>query len=91
MSPSRDGETTPRHSNGTSMESQRPSRTTTGNHTLWTFNQTVDQPISDVPLPTLDGGKSSELRKDSLSMIKERFLRFKIKKKPLMLKTETLW
>jgi hypothetical protein len=51
----------------------------------------VDQPISDVLLPTQDGGRSSELRKDSLSMIKERFLRFKTKKRPLMLKTETLW
>jgi hypothetical protein len=73
------------------MESPRLSRTTTGNLIHLTFNQMVDQPISDVLLPTLDGGRSSELRKDSLSMIKERFLKFKIKKKPLMLKTETLW
>jgi hypothetical protein len=73
------------------MESPRPSRTTTGNLIHLTFNQMVDQPISDVPLPTQDGGKSSELRKDSLSTIKERSLKFKTKKKPLMLKIETLW
>jgi hypothetical protein len=73
------------------MESQRPSRTTTGNLIHLTFNQMVDQPISDVPLPTQDGGKSSEHKVDSLSMREERFLKFKIKKKPLMLKTETLW
>jgi hypothetical protein len=73
------------------MESLRLSRTTTGNLTLLTFKETVDQPTSDVPLQTLDGGKSSELRKDSLSTIKERSLKFKTKKKPQMLKTETLW
>jgi hypothetical protein len=73
------------------MESPRLSRTTTGNLIHLTFNQTVDQPISDVLLQTQDGGKYSELRKDSLSTIKERSLKFKTKKKPQMLKTETLW
>jgi hypothetical protein len=39
----------------------------------------VDQPMSDVLLPTPDGGNSGELREDSLEMIKERFLKFKIR------------
>jgi len=35
--------------------------------------------MSDVLLPTPDGGNSGELREDSLEMIKERFLKFKIR------------
>jgi hypothetical protein len=42
MLSSRDGETTPKLNNGTSMEFQRPSRITTGNHTHLIFNQMVD-------------------------------------------------
>jgi len=76
---SRDGETMLRPSNGTSMESPRHLRTTTGNLTHLTSNQMVDQPMSDVLLPTPDGGNSGELREDSLEMIKERFLKFKIR------------
>jgi hypothetical protein len=71
------------------MESQRPSRTTTGNLIHLTFNQMVDQPISDVPLPTQDGGKSSDTKEDILSTKKERLSKFKIRKKTLMLRTET--
>ena len=53
-----------------------------------TFSPTVDQPTSDVLLPTLDGGNSSDLKEDTLSMRKERFLKFKIKTRTLMLKIE---
>jgi hypothetical protein len=77
------------HSNGTSMESPRPSRTTTGNHTLLTSNQMVDQPMSDVPLPTQDGGNSGELKEDTLSMRKAKFLKFKTRTLTPMPKTET--
>jgi hypothetical protein len=91
MSGSRDGETTLKPNNGTSMESQRPSRTTTGDPTLLTSNQTEDQAISDAPLPTQDGGNSSDMRVASLSMRKERLWKFKTKTLKLMLKTETSW
>jgi hypothetical protein len=48
-----------------------------------------DQPMSDAPLLTQDGGNSGNLKVDTLSMKKERFLKFKIKTSTLMLKTET--
>jgi hypothetical protein len=66
------GERTLLPNNGTSMESPRQSRTTNGSHTHSTSNQTEDQPISDAPLPTLDGGNSSDMKVDSLSTKKER-------------------
>jgi hypothetical protein len=66
------GERTHLPSNGISMESPRLSRTTNGNHTLLTFNQTEDQAISDAPLLTQDGGNSSDMKVDSLSTKKER-------------------
>jgi S-methylmethionine-dependent homocysteine/selenocysteine methylase len=73
------------------MESPRQSRTTTGRVTLLISKVTVDQPTSDVQLLILDGGRSSELRKVSSSMREERLWKSKTKKKPLMLRTETLW
>jgi len=88
---SRDGETMLEHNNGTSMESLRPSRTTTGSLTHLIFNQMVDQPISDAQLPTQDGGNSSDMKVDSLSMRKERLWKFKTKELIQMLKTETSW
>jgi hypothetical protein len=54
--------------------SLRPSRITTGNLTHLTSNPTVDQPTSDVLLPTQDGGNSSDTRELSLSTKEERFL-----------------
>jgi hypothetical protein len=46
---------------GTSMRSQRPSRTTTGNLIPSTFSPTADRPISDA-LPLIqDGGNCSDL------------------------------
>jgi hypothetical protein len=60
------GERTHLPSNGISMESPRLSRTTNGNLTLLTSNQTVDQAMLDAPLPTLDGGNSSDMKVDSL-------------------------
>jgi hypothetical protein len=62
MSGSRDGETTLELNNGTSMVSQRPSRTTTGSHTHLISNQTVDQPTSDALPLTQDGGNSSDTK-----------------------------
>jgi hypothetical protein len=62
---SRDGETTLKPSNGTSMESLRLSRTTTGNPIHSTSNPMEDPQISDAQPPTQDGGNSSELREDS--------------------------
>jgi hypothetical protein len=83
---SEDGDTTLELNNGSSMESPRLLRTITGNHTHLIFNQMVDQPTSDVPLPTQDGGNSLDMKVDSLSMRKERFLKFKTKNLNLMLK-----
>jgi hypothetical protein len=60
-----DGELIPEPNNGTSMVFQRPSRTTTGNLTHLISNLMVDQPTSDVPLPTQDGGNSGDMRMDS--------------------------
>jgi hypothetical protein len=89
MSGSRDGERTLEPKNGSSMESQRPSRTTTGSHTHLIFNPTVDQPMSDALLPTQDGGKSGDLKVVSLSTRKVRFLKFKTKTLTLTPRTET--
>ena len=79
MSGREDGEPTLRPSNGTLMEYQRHSRIITGSHTLLTFNPTVDQPTSDVPLPIQDGGNSGELKEVILSTREERSLKFKTK------------
>jgi hypothetical protein len=57
----RDGETTSELNNGTSMKSQRLSRTTTGNHTHLTSNPMEDQATSDAPLLIQDGGNFSRL------------------------------
>jgi hypothetical protein len=67
----------------------RLSRTTTGSHTHSISNPMEAQPISDVLLPTQDGGKSSDTKEDILSTKKERLSKFKIRKKTLMLRTET--
>jgi hypothetical protein len=85
----RDGETMLKLNNGTSMVSQRPSRTTTGSPTLLTFRATVDPQISDAQLPTQDGGKSSDMKVDTLLTKKERSLKFKTRTSIPMLKTET--
>jgi hypothetical protein len=61
------------------MEFLRPLRTTTGSHTHLISNPMVDQLMSDALLLTQDGGKSGELKVDSLSMIRVRYLRFKTK------------
>jgi hypothetical protein len=68
-----DGELTLKPNNGTSMESPRLSRITTGNHTHLISNQTVDQPMSDALLPTQDGGKCGDLKEDILSTIRVRY------------------
>jgi hypothetical protein len=60
MSTLEDGERMLWVNNGTSMVSQRPSRTTFGRLTHLTSNQTVVHPTSDVPLPTQDGGNFSD-------------------------------
>jgi hypothetical protein len=44
--------------------------------------------MSDVPLPTQDGGKSGKLKVETLSMRRVRCLRFKTKASTLMLRTE---
>jgi hypothetical protein len=54
------------------MVCPRLSRTTTGSHTLLIFKEMAAQPISDVPLPTQDGGNSSDMREAVLSTKKER-------------------
>jgi hypothetical protein len=72
------------------MESQRPSRTTTGNLILLISNLTVDQLISDAQLPTQDGGNSSDTKVPQLSTRKERSLKFKeelIKKIEILVST----
>jgi hypothetical protein len=69
------------------MKSPRLSRTTTGNLTHLTSNQTVDQLTSDVLLPTQDGGNSSDIKVLKLSTRKVRLLKFKVN---LITKTETL-
>jgi hypothetical protein len=57
---------------GTSMRSPRPSRITTGRATHLTFKEMEDLPISDVPLPTQDGGNSSDTKDLKLSTREER-------------------
>jgi hypothetical protein len=44
------------------MRYPRPSRATTGRATHLISNQTVDQLMLDVPLPTQDGGNSSNTK-----------------------------
>jgi len=84
---SRDGEPTPDNNSGSSMRSQRPSRTTTGSLTHLISNPMEDQPISDVQLPTQDGGNFSDTKEPQLSMRKERSLKSKVE---LTTKTEIL-
>jgi hypothetical protein len=72
MLQSEDGETTQKPCNGTSTVFLKPSRTTTGNHTHLTSNQTVAQATSDVQLLTQDGGNCSDMKVVSLPMRKER-------------------
>jgi hypothetical protein len=62
MSGSRDGERAPLNNNGSSMKYPRPLRATTGRATHLISNQTVDQLMLDVPLPTQDGGNSSNTK-----------------------------
>jgi hypothetical protein len=66
MSGSRDGEKILMHSNGTSMRSQRPLRTTTGNLTLSTSNLTVDLAILDALQQIQDGGSCSNIKDKQL-------------------------
>jgi hypothetical protein len=68
MSTLEDGERMPWDNNGTSMESQRLSRIIFGRLILLISRATVDQAISDVPLPTQDGGNSSDTEVPLLSM-----------------------
>jgi hypothetical protein len=49
------------------------------------------QPMLDAPLPTQDGGKSSDMRVATLSTINQRSLKFRTKTWRLMLKQETSW
>lgn len=72
----RDGERTPWDNNGSLMVYQRLSRINSGNHTLLTFNQMEDQPISDVPQLTLDGGNYSNTKIPLLSMKEEKLWTF---------------
>jgi hypothetical protein len=73
--------------NGTLMKSPRLSKTTTGRAIPWTSNLMVDQPTSDAPLPTQDGGRCGNTKTHSLLMRKERSFTCK---EMLTLKTETL-
>jgi hypothetical protein len=68
------------------MESQRPSRTTTGNPIHLTFRATVEVPTSDALPLTQDGGKSSDTKVLMLSMRKERLLKSRVDS---IMKTET--
>jgi hypothetical protein len=86
MSGSRDGERMLLLNNGTSMRSQRPSRTTTGRATHSISNPMVDQPMSDAQLPTQDGGKCSDTKVLQSSMKEERSWKFK---ETLIKRTET--
>jgi hypothetical protein len=51
-----------------------------------TSNPTVDQATSDVPLPTQDGGNSSDTKEPMLSTREEKFLKSKVTS---TLRTET--
>jgi hypothetical protein len=62
----RDGERMSKPNNGTSMRSQRPLRTTTGNLTLSTFNLTVDLAILDALQQIQDGGSCSNIKDKQL-------------------------
>jgi hypothetical protein len=69
------------------MRSLRPSRITTGNPTLLISNPMEDPPILDAPLPTQDGGNSSNTKEVQSLTRKERFLKLLAE---LMVKTKTL-
>jgi hypothetical protein len=83
----RDGERTPMPNNGTSMKSQRPSRTTTGSHTHLTSSLMEVQATSDVLQPTQDGGNSSSTK---VLPLLTREVRLSKLLATLMLKTEIL-
>jgi hypothetical protein len=87
MSTSEDGERMPWVNNGTSMVSQRQSRTTFGRLTLSISNLTVDLQTSDVLLLTLDGGNCLDTKVLPLSMKEEKFWKSLVM---LTKKTETL-
>jgi hypothetical protein len=61
------------NNNGISITFQRLSRITTGNLTHLISNQMEDQATSDAPLPTQDGGNSSDTKEHSLSMKEKRY------------------
>ena len=89
MSCSRDGETIIDLNNGSSMELPRLSETITGNHTHLTSNRTEAQATSDAPLPTQDGGNSSDMITQlPLSIMREEKLLKLLE--VLMLRTEIL-
>ena len=71
---------------GTSMKSQRLSRTTTGNHIHLISKEMVDQQMLDVPLPIQDGGKSSDTQTDSYKTKRVKYWTYL---EMLMLKIET--
>jgi len=87
MSHSRDGEPTPDNNNGSSMRSQRPSRTTTGSLTHLISNQTEVQPTSDVLPLILDGGKCGDSKIAMLPVKRAKFWKYK---EVLIVKTEIL-
>jgi hypothetical protein len=62
MSGREDGERMLLDNNGSSMKSQRLSRITNGKLTHLTSKEMEHQLTSDVPLPTQDGGNSSDTK-----------------------------
>jgi hypothetical protein len=58
----------PRVNNGTSMKSQRPSRTTNGDLIHSISKATEDLPMSGALLPIQDGGRYSDMRAKCLKM-----------------------
>jgi hypothetical protein len=73
MSGREDGERTLLLNNGTSMRSQRPSRTTTGRATHSISNLMEDLQMLDALLLTQDGGNSSDIKVPQLSTREERY------------------
>jgi hypothetical protein len=87
MSTSEDGERMPWVNNGTLMVFPRLSRTIFGRLTHLISNPTEVQAISDVLLPTQDGGNSSDTRVLTLLMREEKFWKLSAM---LIKRTETL-
>jgi hypothetical protein len=83
---SEDGERMLWDNNGSSMKSQRLSRTTNGSLTHLTFKEMEHQLTLDVLLPTQDGGNFSDIKVPLSLMKKEKSSRFKVM---LMLNKET--